>query len=100
MNTTAKSLSESQMYHIPFFADDTSQTEKNRFIFYHNHPFSGSFSFKDMRTLNSFESLKEMVAVGHDGTVFSLKVGKRLTDDEIKVLFSDCGTEPESLKNL
>ena len=74
-------------------------SDKDRFIFYHNHPFSKSFSFLDMRTLNYYDSLKEMVAVGHDGTVFSLKAGKRLSDKDFVVLFKDI-TESNALEKL
>ena len=59
-------------------------SSKNRFIFYHNHPYSGSFSYDDAKTLNELPSLREMIAVGHDGTVYSLMVGKRLSTSGIK----------------
>lgn len=74
-------------------------SEENRYIFYHNHPFSESFSFKDMRTLNYYNSLKEMVAIGHDGTLYSLKAGKRIADKDFIELFEEI-TEPEVLKEL
>lgn len=73
--------------------------KKNSLVFYHNHPFSGSFSFKDMRTLNAYVSLKEMVAVGHNKTVYSLRAGKRLSDKEFVMIFND-KTEEEGLKYL
>lgn len=68
-------------------------------IFYHNHPFSGSFSFKDVQTLNRFSAINEMLAVGHNGTVYSLKVGKRLTEEEFSILGNSC-TEPDLIKKL
>lgn len=74
-------------------------SDKDRFIFYHNHPYNKSFSFLDMRTLNYYDSLKEMVAVGHDGTVFSLKAGKRLSDKDFVVLFKGI-TESNALEKL
>ncbi|MGP1604155.1 MAG: phage head morphogenesis protein [Treponema sp.] len=73
--------------------------KKNSLIFYHNHPLSGSFSFADMRTLNAYESLKEMVAVGHNKTIYSLMTGKRLSDKEFVMIFKD-KTEEEGLKEL
>ena len=73
--------------------------KKNSLIFYHNHPLSGSFSFADMRTLNAYESLKEMIAVGHNQTVYSLIAGKRLSDKEFIMIFKD-KTEEEGLKEL
>ncbi|MBR5965367.1 MAG: minor capsid protein [Treponema sp.] len=75
-------------------------SEPKRFIFYHNHPYSGSFSYADMKTLNKYPSLREMVAVGHNGTVYSLKVGKRLTEEELKDIFSSFDKESEVLKKL
>lgn len=75
-------------------------SDKDRFIFYHNHPFSKSFSFLDMRTLNYYDSLKEMVAVGHDGTVFSLKAGKRLSDKDFVESLSSFSTDMEKLNFL
>lgn len=75
-------------------------SEPNRFIFYHNHPYSGSFSYDDACTLNRFPSLKEMVAVGHDGTIYSLKVGKRLSDEQFDNVFNSCETELEAIKKL
>ncbi len=75
-------------------------SDKDRFIFYHNHPFSKSFSFLDMRTLNYYDSLKEMVAVGHDGTVFSLKAGKRLSDKDFVEIFSSFPSDIEKLNFL
>ena len=73
--------------------------KKNSLVFYHNHPLSGSFSFNDMRTMNAYESLKEMVAVGHNGTVYSVMAGKRLPDKEFIMIFKD-KTEDEGLKEL
>lgn len=74
--------------------------KKNSLIFYHNHPLSGSFSFADMRTLNAYESLKEMIAVGHDGTKYFLQVGKRLSFDELTNLFASCECEEDAVKKL
>ena len=52
-----------------------------------------------MRTLNYYNSLKEMVAIGHDGTLYSLKAGKRIADKDFIELFEEI-TEPEVLKEL
>lgn len=75
-------------------------SDKNRFIFYHNHPFSGSFSYDDARTLNKLPSLKEMVAVGHNGTIYSLKAGKRLTDEDFDDVFASCKNELDFINKL
>ncbi len=75
-------------------------SDENRFIFYHNHPFSGSFSYDDARTLNKLPSLKEMVAVGHDGTIYSLKAGKRLTDEQFDDVFASCKNELDFINKL
>ena len=74
--------------------------KKNSLIFYHNHPLSGSFSYADMKTLNAYESLKEMVAVGHNGIKYSLKIGKRLSFEELSNLFASCESEEEVIKKL
>ena len=74
--------------------------KKDSFIFYHNHPFSGSFSYADIKTLNMYESLKEMVAVGHNGTKYFLKAGKRLSFDELTNLFASCECEEDAVKKL
>ncbi len=48
----------------------------NSFILVHNHPNSVAFSFDDFVTLNDFPEIKTMVAVGHNGTVYMMSVGK------------------------
>ena len=73
--------------------------KKNSLIFYHNHPLSGSFSFADAEMINTYPALKEMIAVGHNGTVYSLKVGSRLSVKEFDKLSFTC-TEPELIKKL
>lgn len=73
---------------------------KDSLILYHNHPYSGRFSYADIGTLNKYESLKEMLAVGHNGTIYSLKAGKRLTEKELKEVFASFETESEALKKL
>lgn len=72
---------------------------KDSLILYHNHPYSGSFSYADMETLNKYESLKEMLAVGHNGTIYSLKAGKRLSEEEF-VGLSKRYSEPQLLLEL
>lgn len=74
--------------------------EKDSLILFHNHPYSGTFSYADMQTLNKYESLKEILAVGHNGTVYSLKAGKRMDDKFLRLLFKQCGTEPKSIEKL
>ncbi len=73
--------------------------KKNSLVFYHNHPLSGSFSFADVEIINTYPALKEMVAVGHNGTVYSLKVGIRLSVKEFDKLSFIC-TEPDLIKQL
>lgn len=63
-----------------------SNADKDKFIFSHNHPGSSSFSFADANVLNKFPSLKEMIAVGHDGTIYSLKAGRRLSKSAFNLL--------------
>ncbi|MCL2054774.1 MAG: hypothetical protein FWG90_10140 [Oscillospiraceae bacterium] len=46
-----------------------------KLIVLHNHPNSTSFSFKDFVTVNNNSEIAMMIAVGHDGTVYSLSVG-------------------------
>jgi len=74
--------------------------KKDSLVFYHNHPLSGSFSYADAETLNTYHALKEMVAVGHDGTKYSLKIGKRLPDKELVKLLSDFPQDMEKLNFL
>lgn len=50
--------------------------KSNSFILVHNHPNSAAFSFDDFVTLNDFPEIKTMVAVGHNGTVYVMSVGK------------------------
>ncbi len=73
--------------------------KKESLIFYHNHPLSGSFSFADVEMINTYPALKEMVAVGHNGAVYSLKAGLRLSVKEFDKLSFTC-TEPELIKKL
>lgn len=73
--------------------------KKDSLVFYHNHPLSGSFSFADVEMINTYPALKEMVAVGHNGTVYSLKVGIRLSVKEFDKLSFTC-TEPDLIKKL
>lgn len=45
-------------------------------ILAHNHPYSTTFSDDDVRYFFTHDKVHGMVAAGHNGTVFSLKVGK------------------------
>ncbi len=49
--------------------------EKNSLILVHNHPHSSSFSFDDILTVSQYPQIKTIIAVGHDGTVYSLSIG-------------------------
>lgn len=59
MNTTAKSLSESQMYHIPFFANDTS----NKWEEEHHGHFDVIWIKKEKSIRNYFDKKKQPNAV-------------------------------------
>lgn len=49
---------------------------KNSIIMIHNHPSSSSFSSEDMVNLFKFESISDLVVVGHDKTMYTLSLGK------------------------
>ena len=38
----------------------------------HNHPHSSTFSESDLKTLFSSKSVRKMLAIGHDGTVYTI----------------------------
>ena len=50
--------------------------KKTALILYHNHPGGNSFSEKDISVLLTNPEIKEMIAVGHKGRVYSLRIGK------------------------
>lgn len=41
----------------------------------HNHPSSSSFSSTDIVTLFKFNSISDLIVVGHDKTVYTLSLG-------------------------
>lgn len=49
---------------------------KDSLILIHNHPNGTAFSFADFLTLNDCPEIQTMIAVGHNGTVYRLSVGK------------------------
>lgn len=53
-----------------------TKNKKPALILYHNHPGGNSFSQGDINVLLTNPEIKEMVAVGHNGRVYSLKIGK------------------------
>ena len=53
-----------------------AKNKKTALILYHNHPGGNSFSQGDISVLLTNPEIKEMVAVGHNGRVYSLKIGK------------------------
>lgn len=53
-----------------------AKNKKPALILYHNHPGGNSFSKSDISVLLTNPEIKEMVAVGHNGRVYSLKIGK------------------------
>lgn len=61
---------------------DTST--KNSLILLHNHPSTGTFSARDLRTFCNNDSLYIMTAVGNDGSVYVLR--KDIGFDPSKVL--------------
>lgn len=55
---------------------DIDNFKENTLILVHNHPNSVAFSFADFVTLNDTPEIKTMIAVGHNGTVYKMSVGK------------------------
>ena len=53
-----------------------AKNKKTALILYHNHPGGNSFSQGDISVLLTNPEIEEMVAVGHNGRVYSLKIGK------------------------
>ena len=53
-----------------------AKNKKPALILYHNHPGGNSFSQSDISVLLTNPEIKEMVAVGHNGRVYSLRIGK------------------------
>ena len=53
-----------------------AKNKKPTLILYHNHPGGNSFSQSDISVLLTNPEIKEMVAVGHNGRVYSLRIGK------------------------
>ena len=53
-----------------------AKNKKPALILYHNHPGGNSFSQSDISVLLTNPEIKEMVAVGHNGMVYSLRIGK------------------------
>ena len=49
--------------------------KKNSIIMIHNHPSSSSFSSTDIVTLFKFNSISDLIVVGHDKTVYTLSLG-------------------------
>lgn len=53
-----------------------------KYIIIHNHPHSSPFSESDLRTLFNSVSVSKMIAIGHDGSVFT--INKNLTPDIVR----------------
>ena len=71
-----------------FTGEKIKKNKKPALILYHNHPGGNSFSKMDIGVLLTNPEIKEMIAVGHNGRVYSLKIGKRgkpSTEDFLKV---------------
>lgn len=56
----------------PEFNDFIDNSIKESLMLIHNHPKSSSFSDADMCVLNVYDSIKEITAYGHDGTLYRL----------------------------
>lgn len=57
--------------------DDIYLPDTNgKLILTHNHSASDSFSIEDIESLNLIDDLEMIVAGGHDGTVYTLRIGE------------------------
>ena len=63
-----------------------NNAEPNSLVFYHNHPRSSSFSINDIAVACRTESISEIKAIGHDGTIYSLDVKKNRNVSDEKLL--------------
>lgn len=61
-----------------------SQKPKQSAVLYHNHPSGMSFSKEDICVLLSNHEINEIVAVGHNHMIYSLKIGRgmRLSQED------------------
>jgi hypothetical protein len=50
---------------------------KNKYVFVHNHSSGKMFSFEDLQTFLSTDSIEVMVASGHNGVVYCVQGKKR-----------------------
>lgn len=53
---------------------DLLLAQKNSIVMIHNHPSSSSFSPEDIRSLLKFDSVSDIVVIGHDKTMYSLNL--------------------------
>lgn len=53
---------------------DLLLAQKNSIVMIHNHPSSSSFSPEDIRSLLKFDSVSDIVVIGHDKTMYSLSL--------------------------
>lgn len=58
--------------------DYLSNAPKNSLVMIHNHPSSSSFSGTDLITFSKYPSIHYMTVVGHNGTRYTMKIGKGL----------------------
>ena len=68
-----------------------AKNKKTALILYHNHPGGNSFSQSDISVLLTNPEIKEMVAVGHNGRVYSLRIGKgkRPTEEAFLLMYKN-----------
>jgi SPP1 gp7 family putative phage head morphogenesis protein len=50
--------------------------EGSNYAIIHNHPHSSTFSNSDLKTLFNSKSVRKMLAIGHDGTVYTISSKK------------------------
>lgn len=69
---------------------------KNRLMFMHNHPSTGTFSGEDFKYFCNHESLYMITAIGNDGTIYALTKTYKF---DIKVL-GEYGKRAEWYKSI
>lgn len=82
-----------------------------KYVLVHNHPNNSPLSIEDIVTAISAPEIKKMIAVSHDGTVYSLEIGKGVrpqvnvkdmnknnnTYREFEMSYSRCAAETNNL---
>jgi len=75
--------------------DKLSNAPDNTLICLHNHPKSTSFSLADLDVMCSYNSIREMRVIGHNGTVYTMTVGEgqRVSSKELEKYKNSIYTE-------